>query len=340
MAKTRLGFDIGNSSVKIVVAGSKTNLYEIRMPDNMMKEGEIAMPHAFSEFLKKERKRLKLPKGSCGLVLPTNQVICRLVTLPKMTKEQLMLNLPYEFSEFIHDDPDKFFCDYAMCEEIEEDIKEGEEEMGEQMTLMAAAASKNRLAQYIRIFANAGFKLETLLPGEMSLIQLTKSYCQRNPESINEFCFVDIGHHAVRITIIKRDQVLAERQIDLGCAQLDNVISDLMITDPFVAGSYKLSNYQNVLDSPECMEVYQQIAVEILRVIHFYRFKYRENQMRGIYLIGGGASIPQLRNRISEMLEEDMPELSMLSVKELLTDSGLTPEEAAKGILAMGMTIA
>ena len=304
MAKTRLGFDIGSNSIKITVSGNKPKFYEIRMPDNIMKDGEIAMPHALSEFIKKERKRLKIPKGACGLVLPASQAICRTVTLPRMTKDQLMLNLPYEFSEFINDDPDKFYCDYAMCEEDETDKAPfepaGKDETSagenasesyvasevEQMTLMAAAASKSRITQYIHIFSNAGLKLDTLLPGEMSLIQLTKRYCEHHPENVDEFCFVDLGQSTVRITIVKRDQIQAERQIEPGCSRLDLAIADALVTDPYIACSYKTSNYQSVLELPECMEIYQQIAIEILRVIHFYRFKYRDSYIRGLYLIG------------------------------------------------------
>ncbi len=333
MAKTRLGFDIGNSSVKIAaVAGDKVQVYEIRMPENMINDGEITMPNAFSEFLKKEMKRLKVPKGECALVLPARQVICRLVTLPKMTTEQLMLNLPYEFSEFIQGDPDRFLCDYALCEN---DFEESEEE-GEHMTMMAAAASKERIQQYVHMFSAAGLKLRTLLPGEMSLIRLVEKYREKNPESPEEFCFINLGQDNIGITIVQKDKVRATRQIEFGCGQLDLAIADLMNTDPFLAGSYKLTNYQNVWYAPECAEIYQRIAVEILRVLHFYRFNYRDSQLAGIYLVGGGACILPLRQRLEEMLDEDVMELPLLPVEEF-APGGLEAGEAARAILALGM---
>lgn len=335
MAKTRLGFDIGNNSVKIAaVTGEKMRVYEIRMPDNMIQDGEILMPNAFSEFLKKEMKRLKIPRGECALVLPSRQVICRAVTLPRMTKDQLLLNLPYEFSEFIQGDPDRFICDYAMCDP--EPGQSGEEE---QLTMMAAAAGKERVQQYIRMFSGAGLKLRTLLPGEMALIRLVERYRAAQPDRPEEYCFVNLGHDSIGVTIIQKDRVRATRQIEFGCGQMDLAIADLFNTDPFLAGSYKLTNYQDVCNSPECMEIYQRIAVELLRVLHFYRFNYRDTGLGGIYLVGGGACIQPLRRRLEEMLEEDMMELPFLPVEEFLA-GGLDEISAAQGIFAAGVAVA
>ena len=41
------------------------------------------MPNAFSDFLRRTLREHRIPKGAGALVLPQNQVICRLVTLPK-----------------------------------------------------------------------------------------------------------------------------------------------------------------------------------------------------------------------------------------------------------------
>lgn len=332
MAKTRLGFDIGNSSVKIAaVSRGKIQMYEIRLPDNMMQDGEIAMPNAFSAFLKKERKKQQIPRGECALVLPARQVICRTVTMPKMSKEQLVLNLPYEFSEFIQGDPDRFLCDYAMCED--DPGSQNPEE--EHMTMMAAAASKERLAQYLRIFSGAGLKLKVILPAEMALIRLVQKYREAHSGSPEEYCFINLGQDSTTITVVKKDRIQATRQIEIGCHRLDLAIADMLNVDPFLAGSYKYTNFQNVLDAPDCMDIYQSISVEILKVVNFYQFNYRDSQLSGVYLTGGGASIPQLCQRIGEMLG-----LPVLPLKELIPGMDVDPVFAAKGILAIGMAMA
>ena len=97
MAKTRLGFDLGSSSMKIAVIrpGGPVRLEEVRLPENLMDgSGTIALPHVFTQFLRQTRKELSLPRVPAALVLPPSQVICRLVTMPRMTTGQLEMNLP------------------------------------------------------------------------------------------------------------------------------------------------------------------------------------------------------------------------------------------------------
>ena len=73
MGKTRLGFDLGSSSMKIAVLRDNrvVRLEEVRLPENMVDEGgNIALPHAFAQFLKQTKKELSLPRAQAALVLP------------------------------------------------------------------------------------------------------------------------------------------------------------------------------------------------------------------------------------------------------------------------------
>lgn len=329
MKKLKIGFDIGNNSLKVAVAKNKEICFhEIRMPEHMVENGEISMPNAFSDFLKKTRRELKLPKGPGGLVLPAGQVICRLVTMPRMTKEQLHMNLPYEFNDFIHGEPEQYFCDYALCEEPENEDAPGE------MTLMAAAASKRQLYEYIHMFAQAGFSLKVLLPQEMSLIELVKHYCKQNPGAEKEYCFVDLGQASTQVTVVSGDRVQAMRQIAIGVRDLDAIVSDQLGIDDFLADSYKRRNYEDILYHERCREIYDQVAVELLKVVNFYHFTFRENRLSGVVLCGGGARIEPLREAIKGALE-----LPLLPAEQFLP--GQKPgEDCQAGFLAAGMLLA
>lgn len=320
MGKTRLGFDLGSSSMKIAVLRDNrvVRLEEVRLPENMVDEGgNIALPHAFAQFLKQTKKELSLPRAQAALVLPPSQVICRLVSMPKMTTDQLLMNLPYEFTDFIQGVADQYYCDYAMCEPAEgEDPANG-------LPMMAAAASKEVLAGYYRMFAQAGIRLKTVLPQEMARIQLAQSQPQGE-----EFCFVDLGHQFTRITVVWKDRVQATRQIGMGGRNLDLVVAGELGVDAFLAGTYKAGNYQNVLSVPAVAEVCEHIAVEILKVINFYQFTYRSSSLEGVYLVGGGAAMPLLRQSIA-----DVAGLALLDPAELLHGA---QEGAAAGVFAAG----
>lgn len=320
MGKTRLGFDVGSSSLKIaVLKGGGLRIEEVRLPENMVDSaGQIVLPHAFAQFLRQTKKELSLPRGPAALALPPSQVICRLVTMPRMTTEQLMLNLPYEFSDFIQGVADQYHCDYAVC------VSAGEDGEEQGVPMMAAVAAKQTLAEYTRMFSQAGFRLKTVLPQEMALIQL----CQARGAGAEEFCFVDLGHQLTRITVVWRDRVQATRQIALGGKNLDNIVSGEMGVDPFLSNTYKTTNFQDVLTIPAVAEVCERIAVEILKVINFYQFTYRSSALEGIYLVGGGAALPMLRQSI-----ESTVGLPLLDPADLLPEAG---EAAAAGVFAAG----
>lgn len=326
MAKTQLGFDIGSSSMKVAVfQGDSLRVEEVRLPENMVDgAGNITLPHAFTQFLKQTRKELALPRCKASLVLPPSQVICRLVTMPRMTTQQLMMNLPYEFTDFIQGAADQYFCDYALCTPTEAET-ENEEEQG--IPMMAAAAAKQTLAEYSQMFAQAGIRLRTILPQEMALIDLVKS---RGNEG-EEYCFVDLGHQSTRITVICRDRVQATRQIALGGRNMDLALADSLGVDAFLANTYKTTDYQNVQSSDAVRDVCDRIAVEILKVINFYQFTYRNNSLEGLYLAGGGAALPYLCQSIQETVS-----LPVLSADRLLTAGA---GDAAAGIFAAGAAL-
>lgn len=332
MSNVKIGFDIGNSSLKIAVERwGKLEFHEVRMPENMVENGVIAMPNAFADFLRKTRKQLKLPRAKGALVIPLQQAICRKVTMPRMTTDQLMMNLPYEFNDFIQGEPDHYFCDYALCEEAE-GAEDGE---NVQMTLMAAAVAKSQVYEYIRMFSQAGISLKILLPQEMALIELVRNYRYSHKDAPEEYCFVDLGHSSTRIIVVDRDRIQAMRHVRLGMRDLDMVIADQLNIDAFLADSYKRTNYQDILNDPRCIELYNQIAVEILKVINFYFYTDRESRLEGLYLVGGGAYIKPFCSIIQEVLQ--MP---VYEAGSLIPAGEGQEENCSFGIFAAGMALA
>jgi type IV pilus assembly protein PilM len=249
--------------------------------------------------------------------------------MPKMSQSQLMMNLPYEFNDFIHGEPEQYYCDYAVCEPTP-----AEEEKGE-MALMAAVAHKERITGYLKMFSRAGISLKILLPQEMALVQLVQSYQERNPQAAVKFCFVDIGYNTTQITIVSGDRLEAVRQVHIGGRDLDEVVADELNIDPFLADSYMRKNHMDILNHPRCVDVYNQLAIEILKVINFYHFTAQGSDLESIYLIGGCANIPALRHTIGDTLG-----MEIHTAHELLPISEGKQEDYKTGILAAGVALA
>ncbi len=329
--KIKVAFDLGNNSLKIVaLKNGKAEFHELRFPANLIEEDTITMPNAFSAFLKQAKKDLRLPKGPAALLLPSSKVICRLVSMPYMSEDQLMLNLPYEFSEFIHGETHQYHCDYAICEELTRD----DDNTPSELTMMAAAVEKNQIQSYIQMFGAGGFSLKRILPQEMALIQLVKNYRTKKNDAPKEYCFIDLGYLSTRIFIVQDNKIQVTRRIPVGSRDIDMVVADILNIDKFLTDSYKRGNHQEILENSRCVEMYENIAIETLKLVNFYHFTYRQNQLSGVYLIGGGANIRPLSNILQETLA-----LPILPIADLMQNEEDKNQNKADFACAMGLIL-
>ena len=330
MSKTMLTFDMGDSYIKIVKSeGSKVTVYTKQMPENMVKDGVIEMPLMMSDFLKQLKKEFKLPKVDCGMVVPDELTVCRKLTLPAMTEAQLEVNLPFEFSDYISGKPQRYVYDYAMQEMIYD-----EEGQPKEMVLTGAVMSKESVYKYVDMFKDAGFKLRTLIPQEIAVTNVMKQAVASGKASADKvYCLVNLGHRSTQVYMFKGDKLDVLRNIYLGGVTIDATIAEMENIDAFVARTYKHNNFNGVLERESCHETFGRIAVEVMKVINFYRFSNRESELEDIYFFGGCSNIYELCDSIAETNG-----LEMKSMTELL------PDEVEKstdmiGLYAMGVAM-
>lgn len=330
MAKKKLAFDIGESYIKIAVKdGTDIQIHTIQMPQNLMKDGMVQMPHMLTDFLKEVKKEHGLKKGECGLVLPDEVTVCRSITLPAMTEKQLEVNLPFEFSDYISSDPQKYVYDYALQE-----MKCDENGKPEEMVIKGAVVSKEVVSSYIQIFKDAGLKLRTLIPQEIALGNIMEmALAEHKIEAEKEYCIVNLGHCSTEVYIFKGNKQVVLRNISIGNCAIDRVISENEHVDEYVARTYKNNNYHDVLEQDYCREAFGRVAVEIMKVINFYRFSNRDTTLDEIYFMGGGSNIKALCETIAETNDMQCRYVSDLVPVNIDKDANLA------GVLALGVLL-
>ena len=115
MAKL-LGIDIGYDSVKLaLVSGKQVKKTAIAsMPKRLMRDGRLASPEAMGELLAQTMKKNGIHCSSAAVAFSNEAVFVRNVTMPVMGADQLSLNLPYEFRDYITEELKNYVFDYAM----------------------------------------------------------------------------------------------------------------------------------------------------------------------------------------------------------------------------------
>ena len=346
MAKKILGIDIGYDQLKLALCQGRRVLKTAAatMPENLLREGQVTSPEAMSELLRRTMKENKIHANLAALVIPNEAVYVKNVEMPEMTIDQLVYNLPFEFNDYITGEVRDYIFDYAVLPPEEDKEKSGdplsqqeedgadEIEAAPTMELLAVSTRRELIENAQFFLRKAGLKLKIAAPALCSFISLIRAQSESLYRVADEFCILDMGYSSFRMYMFRKDRHVATRILDVGLSNLNNVLADLFGVDIHIAHTYLMSNYENCQYRDECMTSYENIAVELMRALNFYRFSNPDSSLSDMWLCGGGAVIKPLRDTIVDMLDIE------LHRTEELVPSGSNIEECYSYLQAIGVT--
>ncbi len=291
MAKSMVGFDIGVSELKAVIWDGRKikKIITETMPENLVKDGIIISYEAMADFIKESLKGSRAPRA-CAVILPTNYVFIRRFTMQNMTKAQLAVNLPYEFRDFLTQDKDRYFFDYAVNGLIEN-------EDGTYLDLLAVCVGKGVISDYRAMFRRAGFKLSVAIPAEAAYLDIVREQPQIEGKN---FSFVDFGYSATRLVIFDGAGYEVSRNIEVGIKSVCETIANYYGIDLPMARGYLVSNRENCQELPELQPVYNAIAADIRKAVSFYSFSSGKGSVSELWCCGGGSHIDALVKTVED----------------------------------------
>jgi len=324
-----IAIDFGESRLKMVqISGGRVRKTAYaETPDNIIRDGIIPSMDAMAEFVKETARLNKIPKGNCAVVLPDALAFTKNVTIPVMTEDQLRYNLPFEFRDYTTEEKGRYFYDYAVERVVADENGEPKE-----LELFACAALKTTIEEYRTMLRRAGFRLKAAIPEVFAYSSLIQKYQERSGEQEAESCIIDIGYKSTRMVILHEGWYFTQRTFPMGTQDLVRVIAEETEVGDHMAGTYLACNYNGILEANSCKEVYNRMAIEIMKAINFYNFNNRENSLSKLYLCGGGAAIPQLVDAISAAVG-----LEVHGVQELMP--GFDAEDAKPWLFAKAVGI-
>ena len=179
----------------------------------------------------------------------------------------------------------------------------------------------------------AGMKMSKAAPAECAFISLIRDYEARTGEKDAEYCILDLGFRAIRMYMFHGPRHETTRVLDIGLSSLNDIIAEAKNVDPYLAHTYLLNNFEDCQNQDFCRAAYDNIAVELMRALNFYRFSNPNSQLSSVWLSGGGAEIQALRDSIAETLD-----LEIHSAEEMLK-GGQELTEAVDFVQAIGITL-
>ncbi len=352
MAKSCLGIDIGKDQMKLVLMKGENivKTASVQMPEGLLKDGRIVSVETTGELIRKTMKENKIRCKEAAVVVSSGICFLRNVTMPEMTAEQLVYNLPYEFRDYITDELKKYVFDYSWgsgeempkgkklkkaSKKKEEKPEEEENQKRNEMELLAAAAPLEVMEDLRLMTRKAGLKLTFAAP-EVSACENLLHYKLRNEQDKDkEYGILDLGSTSSRLFIFKGDRHQVTRVIERGMEQVEELLADTFHIDIHLAHTWLLANHEDCIYSEVCQDAFSQISVELMRALNFYQFSNPDSRLEDIYICGGGASIATMRQSLEENLDVKIHEAGELL--ERMNGSG--DETSSLWMLAAGTAL-
>ena len=343
------------------------------MPENLLREGRIVSRESMSDLVRSTLKQNGIRVSDAAFVISNETAYVKNVETPLMSAEQLEYNLPFEFNDYITGDTQDYIFDYAVLSSPETDKasrqkkKNAKKEKGRKnktaekesrdsetfenqsedspweenasseepssLQLMVVCCQRSIIEDAQDALRKAGLRLRIAAPAICAYIALLRNREDLMNSETEEFGILDLGYAAIRMYMFHKDRHVATRVLEIGLSTLDNVISDLYGVDVHLAHTYLMTNYGGCQERAECITSYENIAVELMRALNFYRFSNPDSVLGDIWLCGGGAVIRPLTDAIGEMLDV------RLHPAAELVPGGDTIEDCNSFVQAVGITM-
>ena len=311
MAKTYLGIDIGHDMLKLalVKGGAVKKTATAPMPLNLLREGRVTSPDSMGELLAQLMKESHIRASQAAVILSSDISYLRTTSMPRMNAEQLAINIPYEFSDYITGELKSYLFDYAVVPDLpgEEAQQPAAEEEGTEngeapLQLLVAAVQEDAMTELRQALRKAGMKLAKAAPAECAFLSLIREYEAKGAEKDAEYCILDLGYRSIRMYMFHGPRHITTRALEIGLSSLIDIIAENKGVDTHLAHTYLLNNFEDCQNADHCRAAYDNISVELMRALNFYRFSNPNSQINCVWLSGGGAEILPLRQTIADTL--------------------------------------
>jgi type IV pilus assembly protein PilM len=274
-SKNRVGLDIGNQSVKMVELtgpAGKPGLvsFGLKKIAGSSRDDVVGSIRSLAEELRISAKDVNISVSGPSLIV-------RLISMPKMTDEELAGAVRFEAEKFIPFDINDCILDFQILDRGSKD-KSG-------IDILLAAAKKDYVWQKIKTVEKAGFAVRTV---DVDIFAIMNSFLKSfpSPDQAKTSALLNIGATSTDLSILRGNLPVFVRELSIG--------SGSFIESAGTAPAEKTNEAAGPA-KPAMSNLVDEVRLS---------FGYHENQSgRGvdeIYVSGGGAGLPGLKEAFTE----------------------------------------
>ena len=289
--KNRVGLDIGSHSIKILEAlpGAKPTLVSFGS-----KKIQGLPRDAVSASIKSLADELKISAKDLTISLSGPSLIARLISMPKMSSEELKSAVRFEMEKLVPFDINECILDFQV---LEAQAKE----KANSTNVLLAAVKRETVLQKIKLVQDAGFGVRLV---DVDSFAVANAFMTSFPalDQAKTFAVLNMGAMMTNVSILRGGTLAVVRDIAIGGTDFTAAIAKKMGLSAQAAEELKVTFKDKAQDVTDCVRpVFTSLLDEVK-----LSFGYHENQSgRGIdeiYISGGSADMVGLDDLFQDSL--------------------------------------
>lgn len=299
--KMVMGLDIGSSSVKFVNLKDTGKGYQVdnmgltTLPPESIVDGSLMDATTVIEAIGELISHYKIKNREVAISVSGHSVIVKKISLPKMTESELEENILVEAERYISFDINDVNIDFQI-------LPSPEKEAEDHIDVLLVAAKKDLINDYITVVREAGLSPMII---DIDSFALENVYELNYPLEVGDLvALCDIGASIMNLNIVRGGRSLFTRDISIGGNLFTEEIQKELSVNFEEAEDLKLGG-SSEKGSPHIVDkvlnkVSSNIALEIAKSLDFFTATFPDEKVTRLYLSGGCAKTPQLKEVVHE----------------------------------------
>ena len=295
-----LGIDMGGSSLKLVElknTNGRSQLVTYGYLDeipNLVKDESAAAQKEIGVLLKHLLKRSKTTSITAISALPSYSVFSSIITLPAMSKKDLISAVRWEAKKFVPIPLEEMILDWEVLTDSVAPGKAADSKPAEgakpNTKILLTAAPKNLVNRFVGALKEAELQVVGLETESFALARVLVGN-DRNPVMA-----IDIGGNYTNIIIYSEGVPMLNRSIDVGGHTVTKSVARTTGLDAGQAEQFKRDLDAQLIKSPSealpepVSYLLNSIVNEIKYILNIYRSQHK-NDISRIILTGGSSTL-------------------------------------------------
>jgi len=336
--KTSVGLDIGSGFVKVVeidhsgAAPLLSRVGHAPLAADAIVDGEVMDPHLVVDTVRSVLASLDLKPRVLVTGVGGRDVIIKRIQMDRMEEGDAREVIRWEAEQYVPFDMENVQLDFEILDPMGS---------GLQMNVLLVAAKREVVDHKVNLLRDAGLQPTVV---DVDAFALHNAFEYNYPEAMQgTVALVNVGHEITNVNVLQDGSPVLTREIPFGSRRLREDLRRMHNLSPDEADavvegrSGRTQEFRKVLD-----EGSSELAVGIERAVAFLSINDADGRGGRLYLCGGAAGVPGLKEIVAEHLAipvELANPLQRLHVKPEVASLFPIEELAPMLMLAVGLAL-